>query len=68
MGKYGRPRHVTDGKTAHVHCMLDNQGYTDTHSEYKTLTTFPQQHYTRFASHVYYQSAIRLHAAELNVI
>jgi len=41
--KYCRASHATDGSmVAHVHCLLDKEGYK-THSEYVILIAFPLQ-------------------------
>ena len=41
--KYGRAAQATDDSMAHAHCVLDNQGYKHTHTQYVILFTFPQQ-------------------------
>jgi len=41
--KYFRAGQVIDGKTAHVHCMLDTYGYKYTHSDCGILIVFPLQ-------------------------
>jgi len=75
--KYDRSRYVTDGKTVHALCMLDNQGYRHTqnmrhllhfHSNNSNVNAHYYYLYTHFASHMYHHSAIRLHAAGVNVI
>jgi len=41
--KYGIATKVTGDNMVHAPCMLDNQGYSHTHSEYVTLIAFPRQ-------------------------
>ena len=38
--KYCSVRQATDDKMEHAHCMLDNKGYTHTHSQYVILIGF----------------------------
>ena len=46
--KYRTAGKATDGyKTAHVFCLLDNQVYTDTHSEHVMPTAFLRQKWLR---------------------
>jgi hypothetical protein len=62
--KYGKD---TKASTVHAPCMLDNQGYSYTHSEYVTFIAFPRQkncyvnvsqYYVRRALLVLFKTAI----------
>ena len=45
--KHCRAGQNTDGNKAHAHCMLDNEGYKHTHSEYVILPAFPLHQWLR---------------------